>query len=121
MQIGEPTHVESEQMIPLDDIVPANLYTQDDAMFLLGDGFTKKAAREAICEACRSGDLPAKEWRRRYWFTGRDFLEWVRRWFGEKGLQRDNPAPCNPEPDMGQCSVDQPIGRARHQRKGGAE
>ena len=62
-------------MIPIDRITPGNLYSQDDAAFLLGDGFSPKAAREAVCEACRSGQLPHRRWRKRYWFTGRVFLD----------------------------------------------
>ena len=69
-------------MIPVNEIIPHNLYSQDDAGFLLGEGFTKKAAREAICAACRSGDLRNAQWRKRYWFSGRSFVEWVRGWFG---------------------------------------
>jgi len=69
-------------VIPVDQIVPENLYSQDDALFLLGDGFTKDAAREAICEACRAGEMECSNWRRRYWFTGAAFLEWVARWSG---------------------------------------
>ena len=69
-------------MIPVDSIHVDNLYSQDDATFLLGDGFTEKAAREAICEACRSKELAGRHWRKRYWFTGRAFLAWLRTWFG---------------------------------------
>jgi hypothetical protein len=69
-------------MIPIGQIIPENLFSQDDAEFLLGKGFTKDAAREVIREACRSEQLKNKRWRRRYWFTGREFLEWVSRWFG---------------------------------------
>ena len=39
-------------MIPIDQIVSENLYSQDDADSLLGKGFTPDAAREAIGEAC---------------------------------------------------------------------
>lgn len=83
-------------MIPMADIIPGNLYSQDDATFLLGEGFSKRGAREAITEACRSGALPARLWRRRYWFRGADFLEWVRLWFGSSELRalasrRDKP------------------------------
>ena len=70
-------------MIPIDGIVPDNLYSQGDAVLLLGEGFSPEAAREVICEVCRSGELPHKRWRKRYWFTGRDFLDWVGGWFGE--------------------------------------
>ncbi len=69
-------------MIPIEQIVPENLYSQDDATFLLGTGFTEDAAREAITEACRSGQLASRSWRRRYWFTGREFMAWIARWFG---------------------------------------
>jgi hypothetical protein len=68
-------------VIAADETISENLYSQDDALFLLGEGFTKEAAREAICEACRSGELESRMWRRRYWFTGCVFLEWVSRWF----------------------------------------
>ena len=30
-------------MIPVNDIIPGNIYSQDDASFLLGEGFTKAA------------------------------------------------------------------------------
>lgn len=69
-------------MIPVAQIIAANLYSQDDAEFLLGEGFSEKAAREVICEARRSGQLPSTQWRRRFWFTGASFLAWVGRWFG---------------------------------------
>jgi len=69
-------------MIPIGQIVEGNLYSQDDARLLLGNGFTAKAAREVICQACRSGQLKNKHWRRRYWFTGHEFLKWVSTWFG---------------------------------------
>jgi len=83
-------------VIPLDSIAPGNLYSQDDAPFLLGEGFTPEAAREAICGACRSGQIAHREWRRRYWFTGRAFLEWVGREIGvEVALQRAAPEPEN--------------------------
>ncbi len=71
-------------MIPVADIVPENLYSQEDSVFLMGDGFTEEAASEVVCEACRSGDLRATKWRKRWWFTGREFLAWVSRWFGER-------------------------------------
>lgn len=79
-------------MIPVNDIIPGNIYSQDDASFLLGEGFTKAAAREAICEACRSGQLRSASWRRRYWFTGRAFLEWASRWFGTEIATDDDRA-----------------------------
>ena len=69
-------------MIPINEIVKSNLYCQDDAQFLLGAGFTKRAAKELICESCRTGDLPNHFHRKRYWFTGEDFLGWVRSWAG---------------------------------------
>jgi len=69
-------------MIPITEIIPQNLYSQDDGPFLLGDGFTKKASREVICEACRSNELQCRQWRRRFWFTGADFLSWVSAWSG---------------------------------------
>ena len=69
-------------MIPIGQIVEGNLYSQDDARLLLGNGFSAKAARDVICEACRSGELNNRSWRRRYWFTGREFMDWVSRWFG---------------------------------------
>lgn len=83
-------------MIPIDKIIPANLYSQDNAQFLLGNGFSKAAAKEAICEACRSGQLESKRWRRRYWFTGHEFLAWVARWFGSEftvDIDADEEAP----------------------------
>ena len=100
-------------MIPIAQIIPENLFSQDDAKFLLGEGFTKDAAREVIREACRSGQLKNKRWRRRYWFTGREFLEWVSRWFGAeikteddrgdegklaRGLPFGDDVAANPEP-----------------------
>ena len=69
-------------MIPVADILPQNLYSQDDAPFLLGEGFTEDAAREAICEACRAGELKGQQWRKRWFFSGAEFLAWVSRWFG---------------------------------------
>jgi len=69
-------------MIPVDKVIPGNLYCQDDAQFLLGSGFSKAAAKEAISEAARAGQLTSKQWRKRWWFTGREFLVWVSRWFG---------------------------------------
>jgi len=69
-------------VIPVDRIIPGNPYSQDDAAFLMGCAFTKDAAKEAICEACRSGQLKASKWRNRWWFTGNAFVEWVARWFG---------------------------------------
>ena len=69
-------------MIPLDQIIDVNLYSQDDAVFLLGRGFTGKAAREAIRSACKSGQLEGIQWRKRWWFTGCAFKAWVKRWFG---------------------------------------
>ncbi len=77
-------------MIPIDQIIPENLFSQDDAEFLLGEGFTKDAAREALREACRSGQLKSKRWRRRYWFTGREFVNWVSRWFGAEIRTEDD-------------------------------
>ena len=71
-------------MIPIDKIIPANLYSQDDATFLLGTGFTEEAARETLCEACRSGQLTAQQWRKRWWFSGAEFLAWVSRWYGSE-------------------------------------
>jgi hypothetical protein len=65
-------------MIPVAEIVPENLYSQDDAEFLLGDGFTPKAARQVIGEACRSGNLISHKWGRRHFFAGREFLVWLR-------------------------------------------
>ena len=77
-------------MIPIDQIVPGNPYSQDDAVFLMGAGSTEAAAKEVICEACRSGDLESRKWRRRYWFSGKNFLSWVSRWFGaEVGVVDD--------------------------------
>ncbi len=56
----------------------------------MGVGFTEAAAKEVICEACRSGNLESRKWRRRYWFSGRNFLSWVSRWFGaEVGVVDD--------------------------------
>jgi len=69
-------------VIPIDKVIPGNLYCQDDAQFLLGSGFSKAAAKEAISEAARAGQLTSKQWRKRWWFTGRAFLEWVGGWFG---------------------------------------
>ena len=62
-------------MIPVDQISPGNYYSQDDACFLLGDGFSKRAAKETICAACRSGELQCRKHIKRYWFTGKAFLE----------------------------------------------
>jgi len=69
-------------MIPITKITDANIYSQDDAGFLLGSGFTKKAARETIRSACQNGQLESRFWRKRWWFTGRQFKLWVRRCFG---------------------------------------
>ena len=69
-------------MIPIDQIIPGNPYSQDDAVFLMGEGFSEDAAKEIVCEACRSGQLKASKWRKRWWFAGRAFVEWVARWFG---------------------------------------
>lgn len=77
-------------MIPVSQIVPQNLYSQDDAELLLGGGFSRKAAREAICEACRSGQLRSTQWRKRYWFSGKAFLEWVGQWFGSERFGDEN-------------------------------
>ena len=71
-------------MIPISEVVPENLYSQDDALFLLGSGFTKRAAKELLCEVCRKGELSHSYFRKRYWFTGREFLEWVAKWFGRE-------------------------------------
>ena len=71
-------------MIPVSKIMPENLYSQDDGQFLLGQGFSVKAAREVILEACRSGQLSATSWKKRYWFSGKDFFEWVMRWYGSQ-------------------------------------
>jgi hypothetical protein len=74
-------------MIPITDLVPENLYSQEDAPFLLGTGFSEDAAREAICAACRAGQLVNVRWRRRYWFSGRAFLDWVASWFGDEAIR----------------------------------
>lgn len=66
-------------MIPVDKIASRNLHSQADAPFLLGEGFTPKAARSAICSACIAGELPSRKWSKRHWFYGRDFLDWIRR------------------------------------------
>ena len=71
-------------MIPIAEIIPENLYSQDDSPFLLGAGFTEDAARETICEACRSGELTSRKWRGRWWFAGREYIDWVSRWFAGK-------------------------------------
>ena len=98
-------------MIPISQIIPDDLYSQDDAEFLLGEGFTRKAAREAICAACRSSDLRNAQWRKRYWFTGRDFIEWVRGWFGAglpelhlKGIDTEGAPRQNARLRLGACS-----------------
>ena len=65
-------------MIQITEIKPTNLYSQADAEFLLGDGFSKKAAKEHISKACRSSELKASKNLGRWWFTGDDFLKWVR-------------------------------------------
>lgn len=75
-------------MIQINNIVAENLYSQRDASFLLGNGFTKKAARQMISEACREKQLNANKYKRQYWFTGADFLEWVEKWFNTSGNQR---------------------------------
>jgi hypothetical protein len=76
-------------VIPIDTIILDNPYSQDDAMFLMGEGFTEGAAREVVCEACRSGQLKASKWRNRWWFSGRAFVEWVTRWFGAETETQD--------------------------------
>jgi len=85
-------------VIPVDKIIPKNLYSQDDALFLLGDGFTKDAAKEAVCEASRSGALVAQQWRKRWWFTGAEYLKWVSTWFGSAVGRGDD---VSPPPDVG--------------------
>lgn len=67
-------------MIPVSEVTPENLYSQDDAQFLLGEGFSRKAAREAIREACKTGELRSSKWRGRSWFSGQSFLTWIREW-----------------------------------------
>lgn len=66
-------------MVPMSQINDEDVYSQDDAPFLLGQGFSAKAAREAICRACRSEGLQSKFYMRRYCFTGKDFKAWVKR------------------------------------------
>ena len=66
-------------MVPMSQINDEDIYSQDDAPFLLGQGFSAKAAREAICKACRNGELRSKIYMRRYSFTGRDFKSWAKR------------------------------------------
>jgi hypothetical protein len=79
-------------MIALSEIVDDDLYSQDDASLLLGEGFTERAAREAIRSACQAGQIESSQWRKRWWFTGRQFKAWVRRWFGaETALGADRP------------------------------
>jgi len=69
-------------MIPITEIIDANIYSQDDAGFLLGSGFTKKAARETIRSACQNGQLESSFWRKRWWFTGHQSKLWVLRCSG---------------------------------------
>ncbi len=69
-------------MIPIDEIRAENLYSQHDAEFLLGKGFSKRGAKEFVREACHSGQLSNRFYRKRYWFTGAAFLEWVGKWSG---------------------------------------
>ena len=69
-------------MIPISKITPSDIYSQEDAPFLLGNGFSQKAARQTITKACLRGDLKAVMRLRRYWFTGKEFLDWVKRTFG---------------------------------------
>jgi len=64
-------------VIPVKEIESANLYSQDDARFLLGNGFTAKAAKEHITGACRARELKAAKSLGRWWFTGEAFLAWV--------------------------------------------
>ena len=84
-------------MISITEIEPNNLYSQDDGEFLLGQGFSVKSARDIICEACRSGQLPATLWKKRYWFAGKDFLEWIQRWFGRQVHFNSDLAKANEE------------------------
>jgi hypothetical protein len=77
-------------MIPITAIIPTHIYSQEDAPLLLGTGFSEDAAREVILEACRSGELESRQWRRRYWFTGRAFLDWVTKWFGPIPTEDDS-------------------------------
>ena len=65
-------------MVPMSQINDEDIFSQSDAPFLMGDGFSAKAAREAICRACRNEGLQSKFYMRRYCFTGRDFKEWAR-------------------------------------------
>lgn len=74
-------------MIPVDQIVHKNVYTQDDGPFLVGEDFTLRAAKEFIRAACRSGELPSRFYRKRYWFTGKDFLDWIARWSGSTTVE----------------------------------
>ena len=79
-------------MIQITDIKPQNLYSQNDAEFLLGDGFSKKAAKEHISQACRLGELKASKNLGRWWFTGDEFLKWVRVHIQGKIEALDSPA-----------------------------
>jgi hypothetical protein len=69
-------------VIPLTTIESGVLYSHHDAEFLLGAGFSKRAAQEVIKEACRTGNLDARTWRRRWWFSGDAYIAWVQWWFG---------------------------------------
>ena len=88
-------------MIPLSDIILENVYSQDDASYLLGDGFSKVAAKQQICNACKSGTLKACKFARRWCFTGAAFLEWTKKWLGDLAIENsdvDNTQLAN-EPD----------------------
>ena len=65
-------------MIPISEIDDEDIFSQKDAPFLMGQGFSEKSAKETICRACRSGELQAKVYMRRYSFTGKDFKAWAR-------------------------------------------
>ena len=95
-------------MIPIAEILPQNLYSQDDARFLLGEQFGEKAAKEAILEACRAGQIESRKWRKRYWFTGRCYLEWVSRWAGPEVL----PMPAQPIDEAVDASSGAPLGKS---------
>ena len=74
-------------MIPIRDIIPENVYSQDDASFLLCDGFSEIGAKQQICNACKSKDLKARKYARRWWFSGSAYLEWTKSWLGDLAIE----------------------------------
>lgn len=116
MEVGAQSHClrsrSAAHMIPLSQIKDEDLFCQDDAKFLMGAGFTEKAARKQICRACKCGALVSKYFQRRYWFSGMAFKKWVKSWFGSERIRLDVSA-C--QEHSGTCQGK----RSRATKKGG--